>query len=294
MSESTRSALTNESSMTTVQEAASRLHAAGVASPMHDARVLLEYAAERSADLDTLLQARASRIPLQHIVGRAGFRYLDLQVGPGVFIPRPETELLVDAVLERLRSVPVTRAPRVVDLCAGSGAIGLAIANEHSTVTVDLVERSAQAMPWLRRNAAGHDRVDVHGVDRVRVHHADLADAPADAAGAVDVVVSNPPYVPIDERELVEPEVRDHDPAEALWAGPDGLEIIHRVVARAAELLRPDGLLVMEHSERQDQSVPGLLAAAGFADVVVHPDLTGRPRFVTASWLRHGGEQLSC
>jgi release factor glutamine methyltransferase len=253
---------------------------------MHDARVLLEYAADRSADLDTLLAARASRIPLQHIVGSAGFRYLDLQVGPGVFIPRPETELLVDAVLERLRAVPVTRAPRVVDLCAGSGAIGLSIANEHSTVTVDLVERSAAAMTWLRRNASGQDRV--------RVHHADLADAPSDAGGRVDVVVSNPPYVPIDERELVDPEVRDHDPAEALWAGPDGLDIIHRVVARAAELLRPDGLLVMEHSERQDQSVPQLVEAAGFTDVVVHPDLTGRPRFVTASWPGRAATEDSC
>jgi release factor glutamine methyltransferase len=255
--------------MSTIREATAVLAAAGVPSPAHDARVLIEYAGA-DGDVDALLEARASRVPLQHIVGSAGFRYLDLEVGPGVFIPRPETELLVDAVLGVLVNIA---APRVVDLCAGSGAIGLSVAHEHPTVTVDLVERSDAAMPWLLRNAQRQDRV--------AVHHSDLADAPPDADGIVDVVVSNPPYVPIDERDLVDPEVREHDPAEALWGGVDGLDTIHRVIVRATELLSPGGVLVMEHSERQEHSVPALLVAAGFRDVADHPDLTGRPRYVT-------------
>lgn len=260
---------------TSLREAASRLEAAGVASPLHDARVLIEYAANRDADLETLLAQRVRRVPLQHIVGSAGFRYLDLEVGPGVFIPRPETELVVDEALAALNRMASGNSPtlRVVDLCAGSGAIGLSIAHEHSTVRVDLVEQSAAAMPWLLRNAAGRDRV--------RVHHGDLAAAPTDVDGLVDVVVSNPPYVPIDERELVDPEVRDHDPAEALWGGVDGLDTIRRVIVRAAVLLRPGGQLVMEHSERHDHSVPQLLAEAGYVDIADHPDLAGRPRYVT-------------
>jgi release factor glutamine methyltransferase len=259
---------------TTVQEAARRLEAAGVASPVHDARAILEYADSAGIDPEPLLAARADRVPLQHLMGTAGFRYLELAVGPGVFVPRPESELLVDAVLEFLRAND-DRVFRVVDLCAGSGAIGLSIAHEHPTVAVDLVERSEDAVEWLRRNADGRDRVTVH--------RADLEQAPPDADGIVDVVVSNPPYVALHERERVDPEVRDHDPGEALWAGADGLDVIRRVVARAAVLLRPGGLLVVEHSDRQGTSVPELVAAAGFIDVQDHLDLTRRPRFTTGT-----------
>jgi release factor glutamine methyltransferase len=222
--------------------------------------------------LDELVRQRAARVPLQHIVGSAGFRYVDLAVGPGVFIPRPETELLVDEVLVAIAG---TVAPRVVDLCAGSGAIGLSIATECPAATVDLVELSAAAMPWLRRNA--------EGVDNVRLHQADLSEAPDDLDHVVDVVVSNPPYVPLDERHLVEPEVRDHDPASALWAGADGLDVIRRLVDRASVLLRPGGRLIIEHSDRQGDSAPAVVRAAGYLDVVDHADLTGRPRYLTAS-----------
>jgi release factor glutamine methyltransferase len=162
----------------------------------------------------------------------------------------------------------------IFDLCAGSGAIGLSVVHENPRALVHLVERSDTAFGWLERNAA-----DSTGRDRLVLHHADLADAPVGLDGRVDVVVANPPYVPMDERDLVDPEVRDHDPAEALWAGDDGLTVIRRVVDRAVVLLRPGGVLVVEHSDRQGRSVSELLMAAGFADVSDHPDLTGRDRF---------------
>jgi release factor glutamine methyltransferase len=239
---------------------------------MHDAKTLLRYAADHALDVEQLLEARASRVPLQHIVGSAGFRYLDLAVGPGVFVPRPESELLVDAVLE---AVAGASSPHVVDLCAGSGAIGLSVAKECPSAQVDLVETFDGALPWLRRNAAGFANV--------RIHHADLAEAPADLDHRVDVVVCNPPYVADHERELVDPEVRDHDPGQALWAGADGLDVIRRVADRALVLLRPGGRLVVEHSDRQGQTAPEVVAAAGFVDVADHLDLTDRPRYVTAS-----------
>jgi release factor glutamine methyltransferase len=257
--------------MTTERQAAAILAEAGIPSAHHDARVLIRHAADTESEIDDLVAARASRIPLQHLTGTAGFRYLDIAVGPGVFVPRPETELLVDAVLAALDGVP---NPVVVDMCSGSGAIGLSVVHENPRAVVHLVERSDTAFGWLERNAA-----DSTGRDRLVLHHADLADAPAGLDGRVDVVVANPPYVPMDERDLVDPEVRDHDPAEALWAGDDGLTVIRRVVDRAVVLLRPGGVLVVEHSDRQGRSAPELLTAAGFVDVSDHPDLTGRDRF---------------
>lgn len=262
----------------TVREVASALAAAGVPSADHDARVLVRLAANNAVPLDQLVAARAARVPLQHLTGSAGFRYLDLVVGPGVFVPRPETELLVDAVLAALDLLPADRTPVVVDLCAGSGAIGLSVAHEHPRAVVHLVESSAAAFEWLQRNAAGSV-----APGRVRLHHADLADAPTGLDRTVDVVVSNPPYVPLDERDLVDPEVREHDPDEALWADDEGLSVIRRVVDRATALLRPAGVLVIEHSERHNRSVPDLLDAAGFSDVVDHPDLAGRPRFTVGT-----------
>jgi release factor glutamine methyltransferase len=264
-----------------LRDATARLAAAGVPNAGHDARALLRFAAETGGDLPALVEARAARVPLQHLTGTTGFRYLELAVGPGVFVPRPESELLVDAVLGALAAAEsarpdggVAEPPIVVDLCAGSGAIGLSVAHEHPRAVVHLVERSASAFEWLIRNAAGRERVVIH--------HGDLAHWPAGHRDTVDVVVCNPPYVPLDERDLVEPEVRDHDPAEALWAGDDGLAVIRRVVDSAAELLRPGGALVLEHSDRHGTSVPAIVAGAGFVDVVDHLDLTGRPRFCTA------------
>lgn len=257
--------------VSSVRDAARRLEAAGVASPLHDARRLIEYADRLGLDLDPLVAAREARVPLQHITGTTGFRYLELAVGPGVFIPRPETELVVDAVLAALDGVD---APRVVDLCAGTGAIGLSVAKESPSATVDLVEVSAEAMAWLVRNAAPFGNV--------RLHQADLSNAPQDLDRVVDVVVSNPPYLPDSDRGVVEPEVGDHDPALALWGGADGLDVIRLVASKAVTLLRPGGTVVVEHADGQGHSVPALMHAAGFVEVADHPDLAGRPRYVTA------------
>ncbi|MBV9487149.1 MAG: peptide chain release factor N(5)-glutamine methyltransferase [Frankiaceae bacterium] len=254
--------------MTTAREAIARLEQAGVPNAAYDARALLRHATETGADVEELLAAREARTPLQHLIGTTGFRYLELAVGPGVFVPRPESELLVDTVLAALDGVS---APVVVDLCAGSGAIGLSVAHEHPSATVHLVERADDAFAWLTRNAAGHERV--------HLHHADLADAPPGLEGRLDVVVSNPPYVALHERELVDPEVRDHDPGVALWAGADGLDVIRQVADRARELLRPGGLVVVEHSDRHGEVAPAVLREAGFLDVADHEDLTQRPRF---------------
>lgn len=253
------------------REGAARLAAAGVPSPEHDARVLAEHAARTGIDVAQLIERRARRIPLQHLVGTAGFRYLELAVGPGVFVPRPETELLVDAVIAAVDGID---AAVVVDLGAGSGAIGLSVCREHPSAVVHLVEASPAAFEWLQRNA--------EGFDRARLHHGDLGRAPTGVDGRVDVVVSNPPYLPLDERDTVDPEVRDHDPGEALWGGIDGLAVIAAVARRGRQLLRPGGTLIVEHSDRHESAVPELLAAAGYDDVTDHLDLAGRPRFAIA------------
>jgi release factor glutamine methyltransferase len=259
----------------TVNEAISRLRAAGVASPEHDARALQRFADEVNADFEELVRRRAERVPLQHLLGSTGFRHLVLEVGKGVFVPRPETEVVVEAVLDRIRDL---HAPLVVDLCAGAGSIGLSIVNEHPTAVVHLVERDPDAFAWLQRNARLVDPARTH------LHLGDVADALPELVGSVDVVASNPPYVAEHEREQVDPEVRDHDPQLALFAGADGLDVIRLVERRARELLVPSGCLVVEHSDRQGESVPALLGSHGWQDIADHDDLTGRPRFTTARW----------
>ena len=257
-----------------VAEAILVLRNAGVPSPEHDARALQRFAEDSRADFDDLVRRRADRVPLQHLLGTAGFRYLELEVGPGVFVPRPETEVVVDAVLAEIREA---QTPLVVDLCAGPGTIGYSVAHEHPTAVVHLVERDPDAFAWLQRNRP-------EGNASVHLHLDDAGTALFELDGSVDVVASNPPYVAEHERELVDPEVRDHDPEIALFAGHDGLDVI-RVVARSARrLLRPGGLVVIEHSDRQGESVPALLRGAGWTDVADHDDLTGRPRFTTGRW----------
>lgn len=256
----------------TVPEAIALLREAGVPSPEYDARALAQHVDHVGGDYAKLVERRAQRVPLQHLLGTAAFRYLELQVGPGVFVPRPETEVLVDAVLARIRD---SVDPIVVDLCAGSGTIGLSVAHEHPSAQVHLVERDPGAFAWLRRNRP-------EGNPRVHLHLADAADALAQLDGLVDVVASNPPYVAEHEREHVDPEVRDHDPSVALFAGADGLDVIRAVERRAWQLLKPGGLLAVEHSDRQGESVPALLREHGWADVTDHLDLTRRPRFSTA------------
>lgn len=218
-----------------------------------------------------LVLRRGAREPLQHLTGHAGFRGLDLLVGPGVFVPRPETEVLVEHALRLLPAGPA----RLVDLGTGSGAIALALATERRAARVLGVERSAEALAWARRNA---ERV---GAANARIVRGDLADAAAAWDGTVDVVVSNPPYVP-DGMVPRDPEVHRFDPAAALYGGLDGLDPMRAVVATAERLLRTGGGLAVEHGELQGEAVRGLLDPARWVDGTTHPDLTGRDRVTTA------------
>lgn len=224
-----------------------------------------------------LVARRASRVPLQHLTGRAPFRHLELLVGPGVFVPRPETESVAQvAIDEALRLRGGGTDPVVVDLCTGSGAIALAVATEVPGSRVHAVELDAAAHGWAERNVSAHDGV----VDLVR---GDARTALPGLAGACDVVVSNPPYVPPGAVPR-DPEVAGHDPAVALYGlGPDGLEVPRGVTVAAARLLRDGGLYVMEHAESQAEPARAMVAATGmFGDATTLDDLTGRPRMVVA------------
>ena len=227
--------------------------------------------------LSALVARRARRVPLQHLTGTAPFRGLDLAVGPGVFVPRPETEQVAERAIAEAREV-MTRHGQVLvaDLCTGSGAIALAIVHEVPGAVVHAVELDAHAHAWAVRNVAAVGA----GVVLVR---GDARSALAQLDGTVDVVVSNPPYVP-PGAVPVDPEVADHDPAVALYGlGPDGLEVPRGIVAAAGRLLRTGGLLVMEHAEVQAAAVRQMVAATGvFEQVSTSVDLTGRDRMVLA------------
>lgn len=265
-----------------------RLADAGVPAPRHDAEALAchvlgvprtqlaratDLSADAAAAYDSLLARRADREPLQHLTGWAPFRYLSLSVGPGVFLPRPETEVVLDWCLDQL-PVGATAA----DLCAGSGAIALSLATEAPGTTVYAVERDPAAYGWLQRNAVG---------TAVRCLQADIADllgAAPHLGGSLDLVVSNPPYIPDGARPL-EPEVARYDPAVALWGGLDGLDMVRAVEQVARRLLRGGGRLAIEHADTQGGAVPHLLAAAGgWTGITDHRDLAGRDRFATAVW----------
>ena len=227
-----------------------------------------------------LITRRASRVPLQHLTGRAYFRHLELEVGPGVFLPRPETEVLAGWVIDRLRSDGLDR-PVVVDLCTGSGAVALAVATEVPSAVVHAVELDEAAHGWAVRNLAGSG---------VRLVHGDLVDAFGELDGAVDVVVANPPYIPFDAWESVDPEVRDHDPAAALWADGDGLVVVRQSERTAARLLRPGGVVAVEHADAQADSAPAVFTVTGaWHEVRDHRDLAGRSRFVTATRVDDAG-----
>lgn len=221
-----------------------------------------------------LTERRAAREPLQHITGRAAFRSLELAVGPGVFVPRPETEQVAQFAIDALRSVAAPE-PVAVDLGTGSGAIALALATEVPHARVFAVENSPEAFVWMRRN------VDESGVENLRPVFIDLADALPELDGTVDVVISNPPYVP-DAAIPRDPEVRLFDPAAALYGGEDGLDVV-RVISRVAQrLLRPGGTLVLEHGELQGAAIRELLTADGWRAATTHRDLTTRDRATTA------------
>lgn len=281
-----------------VSKASTSLTAAKVSSPQVDAELLLahvlgvtrsqlssvtELTEEQALDFDNLVARRANRVPLQHLTGTAYFRHLELSVGPGVFVPRPETELLVEAAIKHLRDL---KSPRLaVDLCSGSGAIALSLALEVPGTTVHAVELSDDAFKWLTHNVIDHAAQLEQIGSHVVVHHANAGDTSllSEFAGQVDAVVSNPPYIP---SEMIprDPEARDHDPAIALFSGLDGLDVAREVAVVAANLLKPGGFIGMEHADVQGESMPALLTApTGIWDEVKdNPDYNKLPRFTTA------------
>jgi release factor glutamine methyltransferase len=278
-----------------VAVAASRLAEAGVESPRTDAELIAAHvhSVSRGA-LHTVPDAefdprywddvarRASREPLQHITGLAYFRYLELEVGPGVFVPRQETEVMTGWAIEALGEMDIAE-PVVADLGTGSGAIALAIAQEVPGSRVHAVEADPLARQWTERNIARSAAAAPHTAGRVTLHDGDFATALADLNGTVDLVISNPPYIP--EGAWVPPEVGEYDPATALWGGRDGLDSIRVVEAAARRLLRGGGLVAVEHGAPQGAAVYWVFAEEnGWRGTRNHTDLAGRDRFVSAAW----------
>ncbi|MFI0470445.1 MULTISPECIES: peptide chain release factor N(5)-glutamine methyltransferase [Saccharopolyspora] len=275
-----------------ILEAERILAAAGVASPRTDAELLAAHllGVERTKlmmvplvdppvvqALHDLVRRRAARVPLQHLTGNASLGNVTLSVGPGVFVPRPETELLLAWGLATLEGVD---RPVVVDLCTGSGALALAMANARPDATVHAVEKEPTALAWARRNA---DQQAQAGDTPIQLYAGDVTDPMVfmELEGLVDLVLCNPPYVP--EGTPVPPEVRNHDPHEAVFGGRDGLDVVRHVIGCAARLLRPGGGVAIEHDDTHGGSVPALLRARRvLEDVQEHTDLAGRPRFATA------------
>lgn len=270
---------------TAIDDATGQLASAGVDSARVDAELLAAHALgvprsklivladigdEALADFRDLVDKRAKRIPLQHLTETAAFGPLLLHVGPGVFIPRPETESL----LEWAMAQPLSGDAVIVDLCTGSGALALALAAHRPSARVIGVDDSAQALRYAARNAQG---------THVELVEADVTatDLLAELAGTVDLVVANPPYIP--DGAVLEPEVAEHDPHHALFGGPDGMDVVASVVRHASRLLRPGGLFAVEHDDTTSELTVALVEGDElFVDVTARRDLAGRPRYVTA------------
>jgi release factor glutamine methyltransferase len=307
--------------------AAARLAEAGVESPRAEAELIAAHVhGVRRTELHTVPDAsfdarfwegigrRAAREPLQHITGRAYFRYLELEVGPGVFVPRPETEVMTGWAIDRLREMDVAE-PVVVDLGTGSGAIALAIAQEVPRARVHAVEADPIARGWTEKNVARVASAAPYTRGRVTLHSADFTGADfrgadfrgadftrsdltgadfagpsvtapgafGELAGKADLVISNPPYIPLGA--TVPPEVGEYDPPAALWSGADGLDAIRAVERAARRLLRPGGMVAVEHGAPQGAAVYWVFCEeAGWRDTRNHKDLARRDRFVTATW----------
>jgi len=274
-------------------DAIARLTDAGVATPEVDADLLIGHVLDQSRgevqakaiagadvrgdqldELSQLLDRRVAREPLQHITGKAYFRSLELAVGPGVFIPRPETEQVAQYAIDALRAVPVEQ-PVAVDLGTGSGAIAFSLATEIPNSLVYAVEVSPEAYRWTEINR------DLTGASNSVLVLGDLANALSELDGTVDVAISNPPYIPSDAipRDL---EVQLHDPKTALYGGADGLDVIRQVSQTGLRLLHRGGTLVLEHGELQGQAIAELLHTDGWTAVATHRDLLGRDRATTA------------
>jgi release factor glutamine methyltransferase len=277
--------------------ASARLAEAGVESPRTDAELIAaavhnvkrgELHTVPDAEFDARFWAdiarREAREPLQHITGRAHFRYLELEVGPGVFVPRPETEVMTGWAISLLREMDVS-APVVIDLGTGSGAIALAIAQEVPRARVHAVEGDPLARAWAERNVSTYVENAPYTAGRVMVHAGDFCstDVLSELDGTVDLVVTNPPYIPVGAS--VPPEVGEYDPPAALWSGTDGLDAIRAVERTARRLLRPGGAVAVEHGAQQGAAVYWVFPEEnGWRDTRNNKDLAGRDRFVTATW----------
>ena len=272
-----------------IDDAAATLAKAGIDSARWDAEQLAAHVAGTDRGRLTLLDspgeeflgryrdvvaARSQRVPLQHLVGTAPFGPVTLSVGPGVFIPRPETEALLEwAVAQRLAPRPL-----IVDVCTGSGALAVALAHHLPAARIIAIDNSDAALEYARRNARGT------AIELLRADVTELAcrlGLLSELDGRVDMVVANPPYVP--DGAVLDPEVTQHDPHQAVFGGPDGLAVIAPLVSLAATWLRPGGLIGIEHDDTTSAQTAKLFERTGaFDDVQAREDLTGRPRFVTA------------
>ena len=267
-----------------IAAAAAALEAGGVPSPRVDAETLYSHVTgkprsmlatsgaphpEQLTAFWSMVAARVRRVPLQHLIGSASFRFVDVEVGPGVFIPRPETELLAGWAIDAAKSAIKLSGepPVVIDLCTGSGVIALSIVHECPPASVHAVELDEGAFEWAARNLVGT------GID---LRLGDAAEAFHDLDGTADVVVSNPPYIPLEAWE-----VRDHDPALALWSGEDGLDAMRMIEQAAWRLLKPGGVVGAEHADAQGDSAPAVFGGR-WSEVRDHADLTGRARYLTA------------
>lgn len=274
-----------------VRDATARLTAAGVTDPAVDAELLAGHALgvgrgevqagiirgdllhdAAAAVLESLVERRVAREPLQHITGTAPFRHLELAVGPGVFVPRPETEVVVQYAIDALLNCSEAE-PIGIDLGTGTGAIALAMATEVPHARIYAAELSPDAYAWALRNTKD--------VANLALVNGDLAHAFQELVGTAAVVISNPPYVP-DAAIPRDPEVRLFDPAMALYGGEDGLDIVRVLSTRGLELLRPGGLLVIEHGELQGEAIRSILTHDGWRAASTHRDLTSRDRATTA------------
>ena len=278
-----------------------RLKNANVSSPRFDAESLVafvlntsrnrvglisEISDEQYREIEKLVEKRVRRIPLQHLIGEQGFRHLVLSVGPGVFIPRPETEILVESVIRYIKDKNQERV-LVVDYCSGSGAIALSIAKECANVEVFAIEKSVEAFKYLEANYLKYkEEINSHK-SKVHLINADINDEINELntlIGQIDVVVSNPPYIP-ENMVPKEIEVKDHDPALALYGGKDGLEIVRIVIDKSQKLLKQGGLVAIEHSDlqgnpEQELSVPYLLKTSNsFEKIEDRKDLNALPRY---------------
>lgn len=279
-----------------IERAVAVLTAAGIDSPRTDAEFLAAHVAGTDrgrlslidviggdfiAQFEAVIDRRARRTPLQHIIGTAAFGPLSLRVGPGVFTPRPETE----AILEWSQRQRPSRNSVVVDLCTGSGALAIALSLQWPDVRVIGVDDDAVALRYARENSECAQTATEFVLGDVT----DPALLP-ELTGSVGLLVANPPYIPA--AATLQPEVARHDPHHALFGGPDGMEVIGPIIALAARLLEPGGPIAVEHDDTTSQKTVELFCATGhFGDVTARNDLTGRPRFVTATRLAHKEEK---